>query len=47
MDYSAESLMYLRIAYTVLLVGQGGYVVWLVQRWRQTTRKLQEAERSR
>ena len=43
MEYSAESLRYLHIAYTLLITGQLGYVVWLATRWWRTARALREA----
>ena len=42
MDYSAESLRYLHIAYTVLIAGQVSYAAWLAARWSRTARALQQ-----
>ena len=42
MEYSAESLRYLHIAYTLLITGQLAYVAWLATRWSRTSRELEE-----
>ncbi len=38
MEYSAESLRYLHIAYTILIAGQIAYAAWLALRWSRITR---------
>ena len=36
MDYSPESVLYLKIAYAVILLAQIAYAVWLTRRWRES-----------
>lgn len=47
MEYSAESIRYLHIAFTILIVTQAAYAVWLITRWLRTSKQLQELRRSR
>jgi len=47
MEYSAESLRYLHIAYTILIVGQLAYATWLFTRWQHTTTRLRSLRRNR
>lgn len=35
MEYSADSLRYLHIAYTIFVVVQVAYVAWLIMRWNR------------
>lgn len=35
MEYSADSLHYLHIAYTIFIVVQVAYVAWLIVRWKR------------
>ena len=35
MDYSADSLRFLHIAYVLMALGQAGYVAFLLRRWSQ------------
>ncbi len=35
MDYSAESVRYLHIAYAIFIAVQISYVVWLAALWRR------------
>lgn len=39
MEYSAESLRYLHLAYVLMIVGQIAYVAWLGARWSRTEAK--------
>lgn len=39
MEYSAESLHYLHIAYVLMFLGQLAYVLWLVTRWNKVKRE--------
>ncbi len=42
MDYSADSLRYLHIAYTIFIVVQVAYVAWLVLRWKRVNAAAQD-----
>ncbi len=37
MGYSADSIRYLHIAYTIFITVQVAYVAWLAARWKRVT----------
>ena len=47
MDYSAESIRYLHIAYTILITTQIAYAAWLLVRYQRTTVRLRTLRRNR
>ncbi len=46
MEYSAESLRYLHIAYTIFIAVQVSYVAWLAARWNRVTATGQQDQES-
>lgn len=44
MEYSAESVRYLHIAYSLFILIQVGYVGWLVVRWRRVQAQIRVPE---
>lgn len=47
MDYSAESLRYLHIAFTILIASQVAYAIWLGVRWSRTSDRMRDLRRGR
>ena len=47
MEYSAESLRYLHVAYVLMIASQLAYVAWLGIRWSRTKAALQRDDLAR